>query len=95
MDEVDGCSGGNSDKGGIAALIRIIKTTHNPIVCIANDATSKKITTLMQNCYHLKVQRPVTGDIFKRVEVIATTEKIRIERRALEKIIESANNDIR
>lgn len=32
MDEVDGCGG--SDRGGIAALIQVIKLTKTPIICI-------------------------------------------------------------
>ena len=43
MDEIDGVSGGSSDKGGISELVKIIKTTKMPIVCIANDHGSKKI----------------------------------------------------
>lgn len=35
MDEVDGMGGG--DRGGIPELIKIIKTTKNPIICICND----------------------------------------------------------
>lgn len=35
MDEVDGV--GNGDRGGLAALIQVIKDTKTPIVCICND----------------------------------------------------------
>ena len=35
MDEVDGMGG--SDRGGIQALIQIIKETKTPIICICND----------------------------------------------------------
>ena len=35
MDEVDGVGAG--DRGGIAALIKIIKVTKTPIICICND----------------------------------------------------------
>jgi len=35
MDEVDGC--GSSDRGGISALIQVIKNTKTPIICICND----------------------------------------------------------
>ena len=35
MDEVDGVGAG--DRGGIAALIKIIKETKSPIICICND----------------------------------------------------------
>lgn len=35
MDEVDGVGAG--DRGGIAALIKVIKSTKTPIICICND----------------------------------------------------------
>lgn len=35
MDEVDGMGG--SDRGGIPELIKVIKSSHTPIVCICND----------------------------------------------------------
>lgn len=35
MDEVDGVGAG--DRGGIKALIDIIKVTKTPIICICND----------------------------------------------------------
>lgn len=38
MDEVDGVGAG--DRGGIAALIQIIKDTKTPIICICNDRQS-------------------------------------------------------
>ena len=41
MDEVDGVS--SSDRGGLPALIKIIKVTKMPIVCIANDVGNRKI----------------------------------------------------
>lgn len=53
MDEVDGVSG-NSDRGGIAELIKIIKTTRVPIICICNDRQSTKVRSLANHCYDLK-----------------------------------------
>ena len=41
MDEVDGCGAG--DRGGIAALIAMIKESKVPIICICNDRQSRKI----------------------------------------------------
>ena len=35
MDEVDGV--GSGDRGGIAALIQVIKDSKTPIICICND----------------------------------------------------------
>ena len=41
MDEVDGVS--SNDRGGLPALVKIIKLTKMPIVCVANDVGSRKI----------------------------------------------------
>ena len=93
MDEVDGC--GSSDRGGIAALIKVIKNTRMPIVCICNDHSSRKLASLINHCYDLRFAKPIVGDIVKRVGMIAKKEGIRIELSGLEKIIEFSNNDIR
>lgn len=41
MDEVDGVGAG--DRGGIAALIKIIKESKSPIICICNDRQNVKL----------------------------------------------------
>jgi hypothetical protein len=41
MDEVDGMGG--SDRGGIPELIKVIKGSRNPIICICNDRQCQKI----------------------------------------------------
>ena len=61
MDEVDGVGAG--DRGGIAALIKIIKTTKTPIICICNDRSSMKLASLANHCYDLKFQRPPINQI--------------------------------
>lgn len=54
MDEVDGMGG--SDRGGIAELIKVIKTSRIPIICICNDRQSTKIRSLVNHCFDLKVR---------------------------------------
>merc|ERR1719422_482879 len=61
MDEVDGMGAG--DRGGNAALIKMIKKTRNPIICIANDQHSPKIRSLAFSCYDIKFQRPSKGQV--------------------------------
>ena len=56
MDEVDGVGAG--DRGGVAALIQVIKDTKTPIICICNDRQSQKIISLANHCYDMKFQRP-------------------------------------
>ena len=47
MDEVDGCGGG--DRGGISALIQVIKVSKTPIICICNDRDNRKLVSLLNN----------------------------------------------
>ena len=67
MDEIDGMN--NGDKGGIDALIKLIRqkktkkqknenTTLNPIFCIGNHESDKKIRELMKACHVYELKKP-------------------------------------
>jgi SpoVK/Ycf46/Vps4 family AAA+-type ATPase len=67
MDEIDGMN--NGDKGGINALIKIIRPkktkkqkqediTMNPIICIGNYHIDKKIKELMKVCNVIELKSP-------------------------------------
>ncbi len=94
MDEIDGMSG-NDDRGGISALIDIIKKTKIPIICIANDRQSQKLKSLVNYCYDLKFMKPDKRQISNRMLKICEKEGINCEMNALEYICESCGNDIR
>ena len=94
MDEVDGMSG-NEDRGGIAAIIDIIKKTKTPIICIANDRQSPKLKTLANYCYDLKFVHPDKRTIALRLAEICQKENIQYEINALEYLCEICGNDIR
>ena len=93
MDEVDGIGGG--DRGGNAALIRMIKKTRNPIICICNDSHSPKVRSLAFSCYDLKFQRPTKTMASQRCAAIAQREGLGIEPNALEALAESCGSDMR
>ena len=59
MDEVDGMSTG--DRGGIPELIKLIKATFIPIICICNDRDSPTVRSLGSHCYDLKFKN-VSGN---------------------------------
>jgi len=72
MDEIDGMN--NGDKGGITALIKIIRQkktkkqrlenmTLNPIICIGNYTIDKKIKELMKVCYTFELNTPTHSQI--------------------------------
>lgn len=72
MDEIDGMN--NGDKGGITALIKIIRQkktkkqklenmTLNPIICIGNYYIDKKIKELMKVCNTFELKTPTNEQI--------------------------------
>mmetsp|Transcript_28686 Transcript_28686/g.52242 ORF Transcript_28686/g.52242 Transcript_28686/m.52242 type:complete len:845 (-) Transcript_28686:94-2628(-) len=93
MDEVDGMSGG--DRGGNAALIKMIKKTKNPIICICNDHSSPKVRSLAFSCYDIRFQRPSKNTVAQRTSQIASQEGLEVEANAMECLAESCGNDLR
>jgi len=74
MDEIDGMN--NGDKGGITALIKLIRQkktkkqrlediTLNPIICIGNYLFDKKMRELMKVCNTFELKLPTTTQISK------------------------------
>jgi replication factor C subunit 1 len=93
MDEVDGMGG--SDRGGIPELVKVIKGSKTPIICICNDRQAQKIRTLANHCYDLRVKRPIKNIIAKRLVEIGALEGMTVEYNAAEKLVEEGGNDIR
>ncbi|KAF7456821.1 ATPase, AAA family protein [Cryptosporidium felis] len=93
MDEIDGLGG--SDRGGAAALGRLIQKTRWPIICICNDRMSEKVRSLASKCYDLRFSRPSKVQIIKRMQEIAAKEGMSVEPNAIELLCESVGNDLR
>jgi replication factor C subunit 1 len=93
MDEVDGMGAG--DRSGMAELIKMIKTSMVPIICICNDRQSQKIKSLAGYCLDLRYRRPVKSVIARRTIEVGKAEGMEIEYNAAEAVAESCGNDIR
>ena len=94
MDEIDGMAG-NEDKGGIKALIDIVKKTKIPIIFICNDIYSPKLKSLINYCYDIRFFKPDKRQIVLRLIDICKKEEIFIDNQTLTFIVESFGNDIR
>ena len=94
MDEVDGMAG-NEDKGGIHALIDIVKKTKVPIIFICNDIYSPKLKSLLNYCYDLRFSRPDKRQIVSKLYDICKKENIIADNMTLSNIVECFGNDIR
>jgi replication factor C subunit 1 len=94
MDEVDGMSG-NEDRGGIAELIQLIKTSKVPIICICNDRSHQKMRSLVNYCFDLRFYKPRVEQIKAAMMSIAFKEGVNLSGDALNELIVSSNQDIR
>ena len=94
LDEVDGIHGTN-DRGGIKAINQIIKTAKHPLILIANDFYSKRLTTIKTKCDVLKMARVRSPTINKLLREIAKKEGITANPDALKEIARRANGDMR
>ena len=82
MDEIDGMN--NGDKGGINALIKVIRPKKtkkqrledislNPIICIGNYHVDKKIKELIKVCNVVELKKPTNTQINKIIDCILPT----------------------
>ncbi|XP_022660510.1 replication factor C subunit 1-like isoform X1 [Varroa destructor] len=94
MDEVDGMAG-NEDRGGVAELIHLIKTTKVPIICICNDRSHPKMRSLVHYCFDLRFYKPQPKQIQAALMSICFKEGYKVSPKILEEIVIASNQDIR
>lgn len=92
MDEIDGLSAG--DRGGVGEIAAIIKKTHTPIICIANEKPPK-LKPIISVCIDVKFNRPMKSTIATSLLKVAKAEGIAINKIELEGLCEKNGNDIR
>ena len=100
MDEIDGMN--NGDKGGITHLIRLIRpkktkkqkteeSSVNPIICIGNYHTDKKIKELIKVCHTFELKTPTTS----QMNEIITTLMPSLDEELVQNIMEFTQGDLR
>ena len=94
FDEVDGISG-MEDKGGIGAIIKVIREADCPVFLTANDAWNPKLKMLRQHCVLVDFQGTERSAIVSYLREICRAEDIDASDDALDSIILNADGDIR
>ena len=95
MDEVDGIHGTN-DRGGTKALNKIIKESKQPIVMMANDFYSNKLTTIKKNALVVKMDKIKSPSINKYLrDVVLKNEGIEVDKEVLNKLAKRSSGDLR
>ncbi|MFB6099766.1 MAG: replication factor C large subunit, partial [Candidatus Nanohalobium sp.] len=94
IDEVDGMSG-NSDRGGVQEIGRIIDESRFPIVMTANDAYDQSIRSLRNRAKEIKLDSVHTNSIAAHLREILDEEGINYEDGAPKRIARSAGGQMR
>jgi len=101
MDEIDGMN--NGDKGGINALIKLIRSkktkkqktediTYTPVICISNYYVDKKIKELINVCDKFEIKKPSHEQIEKIITIIMPNIDNKI---LLENMVKYIDGDLR
>ena len=94
LDEVDGVFG-QQDRGGIKAIINIIKESLIPVVMAANDVDQQKLRPLKKICKLIRFQQIRIPLIINTLRKICAAENIQAEFEALERIAQNSLGDMR
>ncbi len=94
IDELDGISGAE-DRGGLEAIIRVIKEARCPIVLIVNDPYEPRFLTLRQRCLMIEFKRPSARDIVRHLKNICSREGVTADEMALNIIAKRSEGDVR
>lgn len=93
IDEIDGISSG--DRGGVNAIVKLIKKSRFPVFLIANDAYSPKLRPLRNYCKFIKFTKIPTPSILKRLKEICEAEGIEAKGMTLKHLARWSQGDMR
>ena len=94
IDEIDGMSG-QKDRGGVQAVVDVIKNTKFPIFITANDPWLDKLRTLRNYCQLVGFERLESNTIAELVTRICKQEEVIFDELAIRKLTLSSGGDLR
>lgn len=94
FDELDGLTG-REDRGGVGAIIKVVKQARCPIVLIANNAYNPRLSSLRFYCLLIQFKKPNVRSVAKRLRQICQREGIEPEEEALKFIAQRSQGDVR
>ena len=94
LDEVDGVAG-REDRGGIGAIVKIVKASRIPVIMAANDPDLKKIRPLKKVCVLIRFHHVRIPLIIETLRRICRMEQVEAEFEALERIAQNSKGDVR
>jgi replication factor C large subunit len=94
VDEVEGLSG-TKDRGGLSAIIALIKKAAFPVVLTCQNAWNQKFSTLRSNSNLVKFNELDYADIYTFLADICNKEKVKFDELALKGLARRCGGDMR
>lgn len=94
LDEMDGLHGA-ADRGGVRAIIGIVRKARCPIVFTANDPYDKRFSSLRKICQLIRFRKLTVKDVVSLLRKICTKEGIEADEKSLYLIAEHSTGDLR
>ncbi len=94
FDELDGLTG-REDRGGVGAIISVVKHARSPIILIANNAYNPRLSSLRFYCLLIQFKKPRAPSVVRRLKQICQREGIQAEEEALKFVAQRSQGDIR
>ncbi|MEK6958604.1 MAG: replication factor C large subunit [archaeon] len=94
LDEIDALQ--SQDRGGMAAILSIIKEANNPVILTANDLyADKKLAPLRTACELKEFKKINYLSIAKKLREICSLEKIEADEEAIKELAKNCSGDFR
>jgi replication factor C large subunit len=94
LDEMDGIAG-REDRGGVRALIRVLKTSRSPVVLTANDAYNPRFRTIRKYCLLIPFKNPTIREVVSHLKRVCAKEGIAADEEALKFMAKRSERDVR
>jgi len=94
LDEMDGISG-RQDRGGLSAIIRVIKESRFPIVMAANDPWDPKFRPLREICEMIQFRRIRSPSVEVQLKRIARLNGLEVDEELVKRLAERSGGDLR
>ncbi|MDD1773878.1 MAG: replication factor C large subunit, partial [Methanomassiliicoccales archaeon] len=96
LDEADNIFG-REDRGGIPAIVELIRMTKQPVVLIVNDfyALSRKSSVIKSGTLQIRFNRIHNSTVKSVLRGIAKDKEVRASERVLDLIAQNSNGDLR
>ena len=94
LDEMDGITG-TADRGGVRAVIKIIKEARCPVVLVANNAYDPRFSTLRRYCLLIEFGKPTVLQVVRHLKRVCGREGIEADDKVLKFVADRSGRDVR